>query len=151
MRLNHRLLRISSLSTYQHQLRRPLPAYLTFTQRAAMSSTSNNTPGSSNTTTNPQQPQDTKTATAAHQDATAPPLPLPEPDTSTTQLPLGGEGVKLDHLGPLVVNEDGTMSRIANWTQMADIERENAVRILGKRNKIRLERLRARQGQREEK
>ncbi|OTB16203.1 hypothetical protein K445DRAFT_317184 [Daldinia sp. EC12] len=73
------------------------------------------------------------------------PLPLPEPDHAgdATQLPVGGEGVKLDHLGPLVVNEDGTMSRIANWAEMAEIERENTLRILGKRNKMRLDALRA--------
>ncbi|KAI6084208.1 hypothetical protein F4821DRAFT_243202 [Hypoxylon rubiginosum] len=73
------------------------------------------------------------------------PLPLPEPGQAddTTQIPVGGDGVKLDHLGPLVVNEDGTMSRIANWTEMAEIERQNTLRILGKRNKLRLEALKA--------
>ncbi|KAF3070598.1 hypothetical protein GL218_00279 [Daldinia childiae] len=73
------------------------------------------------------------------------PLPLPEPSqvSDATQLPIGGEGVKLDHLGPLVVNEDGTMSRISNWTEMAEIERNNTLRILGKRNKMRLDALRA--------
>jgi hypothetical protein len=49
-----------------------------------------------------------------------------------------GEGtVKLDHLGPLVVNKDGSLSRIGNWAEMADIERENTLRILGKRNQAR--------------
>ncbi|KAI2775891.1 hypothetical protein F4815DRAFT_374595 [Daldinia loculata] len=73
------------------------------------------------------------------------PLPLPGPGqvSDATQLPVGGEGVKLDRLGPLVVNEDGTMSRIANWAEMADIERDNTLRILGKRNKMRLDALRA--------
>ena len=51
----------------------------------------------------------------------------------------GGSTVKLDHLGPLVVNKDGTLSRIANWEQMADIERQNTLRILGKRNMLRRE------------
>ncbi|KAI0843603.1 hypothetical protein F5Y06DRAFT_7345 [Hypoxylon sp. FL0890] len=73
------------------------------------------------------------------------PLPLPEPAHSgeTQELPVGGEGVKLDKLGPLVVNEDGTMSRIANWAEMAEIERRNTLRILGKRNKERLDALKA--------
>ncbi|KAI1769123.1 hypothetical protein GGR53DRAFT_227309 [Hypoxylon sp. FL1150] len=73
------------------------------------------------------------------------PLPLPEPGQAgdATQIPVGGDGVKLDHLGPLVVNEDGTMSRIANWTEMAEIERQNTLRILGKRNKLRLDALKA--------
>lgn len=70
------------------------------------------------------------------------PLPLPEPTSNTTQLNVNGEGVKLDHLGPLVINKDGTMSRIANWDKMAEIEKQNTLRILGKRNQLRLGNLR---------
>ncbi|KAJ3289993.1 hypothetical protein HDU76_007451 [Blyttiomyces sp. JEL0837] len=50
--------------------------------------------------------------------------------------------VKLDALGPVVVNEDGTLSRITNWDKMTDGERTNTLRVLNKRNKARLERLR---------
>ncbi|KAI0427987.1 hypothetical protein F5Y09DRAFT_344155 [Xylaria sp. FL1042] len=64
-------------------------------------------------------------------------------DGSSSTLEVGGAALRLDHLGPLVVNEDGTMSRIANWEKMADIERENTLRILGKRNQMRLAKLRA--------
>ncbi|KAI0467768.1 hypothetical protein F4859DRAFT_224564 [Xylaria cf. heliscus] len=72
------------------------------------------------------------------------PLPaLPAADGAPTTLEVGGAALRLDHLGPLVVNEDGTLSRIANWEKMADIERENTLRILGKRNKMRLAKLRA--------
>ncbi|KAF1349090.1 hypothetical protein BDV97DRAFT_279757, partial [Delphinella strobiligena] len=49
--------------------------------------------------------------------------------------------ISFDHLGPIVVNTDGTMSRITNWDKMAPIEKENTMRILGKRNKSRLEAL----------
>ncbi|KAI8138245.1 hypothetical protein BJV82DRAFT_631597 [Fennellomyces sp. T-0311] len=48
---------------------------------------------------------------------------------------------KLKELGPVVVNEDGSLSRINNWHEMADIEKENVNRILLKRNRARLERL----------
>ncbi|TRX94641.1 hypothetical protein FHL15_004413 [Xylaria flabelliformis] len=72
------------------------------------------------------------------------PLPaLPAADGATSTLEVGGAALRLDHLGPLVVNEDGTLSRIANWEKMADIERENTLRILGKRNQMRLAKLRA--------
>ena len=66
--------------------------------------------------------------------------------TPATRLDLSGGATataKLDHLGPLVVNEDGTLSRIANWAGINDVERTNAARILGKRNQLRLARLRA--------
>lgn len=60
------------------------------------------------------------------------------------RLDLGADGgVTLDHLGPMVVNVDGSLSRIGNWEQMTEIERKNTLRILGKRNKQRLEKLRA--------
>ncbi|GAP85655.1 putative fungal specific transcription protein [Rosellinia necatrix] len=75
------------------------------------------------------------------------PTPLPAlpavADGASTTLEVNGAALRLDHLGPLVVNENGTMSRIANWEKMADIERENTLRILGKRNQMRLAKLRA--------
>jgi predicted Fe-S protein YdhL (DUF1289 family) len=42
-----------------------------------------------------------------------------------------------------VVNADGTLSRINNWKDMADIEKANVNRILLKRNRQRLEQLKA--------
>lgn len=54
----------------------------------------------------------------------------------------GSSAVQLDHLGPVVVNEDGTLSRIGNWPEMNEIERKNTLRILGKRNQLRLTKLR---------
>jgi hypothetical protein len=74
------------------------------------------------------------------------PLPLPSPDSSTNDtttidLSSGSNTVALDHLGPLVVNKDGTLSRISNWGEMSEIERQNTVRVLGKRNMLRREAL----------
>src|SRR5699024_5534479 len=71
-------------------------------------------------------------------------LPAPGEGSDVTTLDVSGEGttVKLGALGPLVVNQDGTMSRISNWAEMTDIERQNTLRILGKRNKLRLATLR---------
>ncbi|EPS40468.1 hypothetical protein H072_5687 [Dactylellina haptotyla CBS 200.50] len=77
------------------------------------------------------------------------PLPLPAPpskeeeESTTTKIEVGSEALKLDHLGPLVVNSDGTLSRIHNWGEMTPLERERTVRILGKRNKLRTEALEA--------
>ncbi|PVH88674.1 hypothetical protein DL98DRAFT_508574 [Cadophora sp. DSE1049] len=77
------------------------------------------------------------------------PLALPSaPHNNTTQLDMssGSTSVKLDHLGPMVVNVDGTLSRISNWDKMAEIEKENTVRIIGVRNQARLKALREREG-----
>ncbi|KAH9840258.1 uncharacterized protein C8Q71DRAFT_746514 [Rhodofomes roseus] len=68
-------------------------------------------------------------------------LPAPEPQYSqdATKVPIGSEqGAKFDALGPLVVNSDGTLSRIANWPNMTEIERERTKRILIARNQIRI-------------
>lgn len=43
----------------------------------------------------------------------------------------------------MVVNKDGTLSRIENWQAMSEIERRNTMRILGKRNRERLAVLKA--------
>lgn len=61
-------------------------------------------------------------------------------DSNGTQLDvtLGTPTIKLDRLGPMVVNSDGTLSRIANWGEMSDIEQERTLRVLATRNKIRL-------------
>ncbi|KAI8938571.1 hypothetical protein NX059_004450 [Plenodomus lindquistii] len=87
--------------------------------------------------------QVTGTGTTESQESSTPPLPLPEPsnsdDTTKIDMSTGGSTVKLDHMGPLVVNKDGTLSRIANWDSMAEIERQNTLRILGKRNMLRRE------------
>ncbi|KAI5466967.1 hypothetical protein BGZ63DRAFT_328465, partial [Mariannaea sp. PMI_226] len=54
-----------------------------------------------------------------------------------------GETLRLDALGPLVINRDGSMSRVGNWAGMTEAEREATLRLLGRRNKQRLEALRA--------
>lgn len=81
------------------------------------------------------------------------PLALPEvPRARTAQLDMsnGDASVKLDHLGPMVVNADGTLSRIANWENMAATEKEATVRIIGKRNQARLKALREKEGPKED-
>jgi len=65
-------------------------------------------------------------------------LPEPDPSKDSSFTKLDAEGVKLDELGPMVVNTDGTLSRIANWTQMTDMERGRTLRLLSARNKLRL-------------
>lgn len=53
----------------------------------------------------------------------------------------------MDHLGPLVVNKDGSLSRISNWEQMTETEQKNTLRILGKRNQLRTEDLKVKEAE----
>ena len=92
-----------------------------------------------------QLPESGSNVVQSKQSATEQPLPLPKPSQEIGQGPksveVNGDAVKLDHLGPIVVNQDGTLSRISNWAEMSDIERKNTLRILGKRNMLRLQSL----------
>ncbi|KAK7920801.1 hypothetical protein PG985_008823 [Apiospora marii] len=107
---------------------------------------------STSSTTTPQSQGTALSTPTTTSDQAAPsnhqPLPLPEPPAASEdgsaarQLEVGGEGLKLDHLGPMVVHQDGTMSRIGNWAEMSELERENTLRIIGKRNQMRLKKLR---------
>ncbi|GAA5851132.1 hypothetical protein JCM5353_004573 [Sporobolomyces roseus] len=70
-------------------------------------------------------------------------LALPAPPSSDEPLKLDvstGESVSLyDRLGPTVVNTDGTLSRIMGWSEMGENERARILRVLGKRNALRLD------------
>ncbi|WFD02422.1 hypothetical protein MOBT1_001104 [Malassezia obtusa] len=69
------------------------------------------------------------------------PLALPAASDATQHASLG-DPIKLDKLGPVVVNSDGTLARLPNWDKMTPDEQERTVRILSKRNQARLEKLR---------
>jgi hypothetical protein len=118
--------------------------FRTFTMSSTTYSSNSSAP------TEQQQPE------TSNNDAPKAPLALPAAPANATQLDMstGGTTVSLDHLGPMVVNVDGTMSRISNWDKMAEIEKKNTLRIIGKRNKERLAALKgaaAAQGEGEEK
>ncbi|SAM08697.1 hypothetical protein [Absidia glauca] len=74
---------------------------------------------------------------------TKPMLALPACAEETVEQIGVDDTYKLKELGPVVVNADGTLSRINNWKDMADIEKTNVNRILLKRNRQRLEQLKA--------
>ncbi|PRP75635.1 hypothetical protein PROFUN_08001 [Planoprotostelium fungivorum] len=91
-------------------------------------------------------------------------LPAPEEGEGARTLHVGSK-VALEDMGPVVVNENGTVSQIANWSQMnqvmrhflsdtriddPQIERDNVNRILLKRNKQRLDRLKELEAKKDE-
>jgi hypothetical protein len=45
---------------------------------------------------------------------------------------------KLDFLGPIIVNTDGTLSRIPNWSSLTPNEQTNTMRLIAKRNRTRI-------------
>lgn len=64
--------------------------------------------------------------------------PSLESEATVKQLLVGGT-LQLDHLGPIVINKDGTLSRVQNWDSLAPIEQERAKAKIIKRNKERRE------------
>ena len=59
----------------------------------------------------------------------------------TLEVKVGGNPVGLDDLGPIIINEDGTMRRIANWALLTPKEKAATSRRISTRNKKRLEKL----------
>lgn len=74
---------------------------------------------------------------ASETSATEELLPLPNTASPSRTLNLG-EKLALDELGPLIVNSDGSLRRIANWPQLSPAEQAVALKRLSKRNKDRL-------------
>ncbi|KAH7922521.1 hypothetical protein BV22DRAFT_1131377 [Leucogyrophana mollusca] len=71
--------------------------------------------------------------------SSVPLLTAPSNGGNSTQVHIeSDQALKLDGLGPMVVNSDGTLSRIANWESMTEAERDRTMRVLAARNKIRL-------------
>jgi hypothetical protein len=59
------------------------------------------------------------------------------PSNSETHKLVLGEGYSLyDKMGPLVINDDGSTRRIANWDVLTDREKQNTLRVLSRRNKV---------------
>ena len=48
-------------------------------------------------------------------------------------LEVDGETITLDNLGPMIINTDGTISRITNFFELTDFERERTLRLVAKR------------------
>lgn len=75
-------------------------------------------------------------------------LPAPH-DTSTStdasemthKLEVGGPSLAMSDLGPIIVNTDGTLRRIENWSQLTKAEQASTIKMVTRRNKKRLEAL----------
>lgn len=72
-------------------------------------------------------------------------LPPSDPNNSDVQTLQFGQAMKLDHLGPIIINTDGTTRRIDNWETLTEKEKETTWRRIKKRNAERREMLEAQQ------
>ena len=87
------------------------------------------------------------------EDAKAKALPCSR-DTATSNTTTGnktfevdGETITFDNLGPMIINTDGTIGRITNWTEITDFERERTLKLIARRNKKRRQNLEQQQQQ----
>jgi hypothetical protein len=66
----------------------------------------------------------------------------PKPDhddgSGVRVVTVDGNPVKLDRLGPIVVNKDGSLSRITNWVEMSEGEQQRTLKVVARRNKMRM-------------
>lgn len=147
------LMRLLNPRTASRQLHRQPQARRAFTPFASQASTlSTSASQMASHSTSDEAPQSKnraveESAGSESQDGTPLGLPAPpsteEAEAITFDMSNGGDTVKLDSLGPMVVNKDGSISRINNWAQMTEMEQKNTLRIVGKRNKQRLDALQA--------
>lgn len=68
-------------------------------------------------------------------------LPASLPGNEDVQTLKMGESIKLDHLGPIILNSDGTTRQISNWDTLSEREREVTWRRIKKRNEERRQQL----------
>lgn len=148
----HQSPNLKSLATF-HPFHPQCPSFLHSysTMSNLDSTTQTNTTNNQQSKNNPTSQNQEEQQRQQQQQQQQPYLSLPGTSSSsgvTNQLDLSGGGsiAKLDHLGPMVVNVDGTLSRISNWEQMTEIEKKTTLRVLGKRNKQRLDALKAAEG-----
>lgn len=144
------LMRFLNLRTASRQLQRGTQARQAFpsivSQASSFSSSDSKMASSSDKEGAPESIASKDAIGSESQDGGAPlGLPAPPGEGEAIQLDMssGGDTVRLDSLGPMVVNKDGSISRIGNWDQMTEMEQKNTLRIVGKRNKSRMEALQA--------
>lgn len=78
------------------------------------------------------------------EDETVPQLPEGNNDPTIPRIKLG-ETIRLEEMGPIILNTDGTTRRIANWDQMTKDEQAVSWRRISKRNEERRKALLAEQ------
>eukprot|EP00522_Entomoneis_paludosa_P013149 CAMPEP_0172452358 /NCGR_PEP_ID=MMETSP1065-20121228/10051_1 /TAXON_ID=265537 /ORGANISM="Amphiprora paludosa, Strain CCMP125" /LENGTH=111 /DNA_ID=CAMNT_0013204405 /DNA_START=61 /DNA_END=396 /DNA_ORIENTATION=- len=81
-------------------------------------------------------PEGETNAAAGGGDSDIPALPMPDPDADIPSIKLG-ETIRFEEWGPIILNQDGTTRRIANWDQLTEGEKTATWRRISKRNEER--------------
>ncbi|GAD95498.1 conserved hypothetical protein [Paecilomyces variotii No. 5] len=139
--LYRRATQLVSVPAFQSRSSSLFPTTATATRLFSQSSSA----AMSSTNSEPKTTAAEQASSSAETNTSSSPLALPAAEEGAQKLDVSGSGgsVKLDHLGPLVVNQDGSLSRISNWDKMTEIEKKNTLRVLGKRNQLRMDALKA--------
>lgn len=73
-------------------------------------------------------------------DGEVPLLKAPEPGSKLPTFKLG-ETIRLEEMGPIILNTDGTTRRIANWDNLSEQEKQTTWRRISARNEQRRKQL----------
>jgi hypothetical protein len=88
-----------------------------------------------------QQQQTTEESAINNNNNVVPQLPAGDPnDASIPRIRLG-ETIRLEEMGPIILNTDGTTRRIDNWDTLTEHERQVTWRRISKRNEERRQKL----------
>jgi flagellum-specific peptidoglycan hydrolase FlgJ len=108
---------------------------------AGSSSPSSPPPSLENSQQQQQQRQETTEESENNDINVVPQLPAGDPnDTSIPRIRLG-ETIRLEEMGPIILNTDGTTRRIDNWDALTEHERQVTWRRISKRNEERRQKL----------
>ena len=72
---------------------------------------------------------------------------LPAPSSANSQTLQLGQSISMDDMGPVIVNTDGSLRRIANWDTLSEQEQRNTLRLIAARNKRRIEQLKKKEAE----
>lgn len=126
-------------------------ALLLFTMSTNAFSSASSQPPSTTSATSLQSKENNHDETANTEEEEVLALPAGDPNNEDVPVLQFGEKMAFDHLGPIIINADGSTRQIANWNELTKQEQEVSWRRISKRNEERRKALLEKQNQEEEK
>jgi len=106
-------------------------------RRMTSSAYERTTPPSANNENAIIQDSNTDINSSEKKDIELPQLPMSDPNDESIPTLKFGETLRLDALGPIIINTDGSTRRIDNWNELSEQEKEVSWRRISKRNEER--------------